>query len=67
MFCILNSPVVGHVSLSTESGVTILIKEDAFEDDFEVIPEEEDKLCLSSWPEAEGFYLFIFVLMKLHL
>jgi len=53
------------VSLSAESNMTIVNEEDTFEDDFEVIPEEEDELRLSSWPEVEGFYFFIYVLIKL--
>lgn len=43
--------VVRRLSLSEESDVTVLNEEEAFDDDFEVI--QEDELCLSSWPEAE--------------
>jgi hypothetical protein len=43
--------VVRRRSLSDESDITILTEEEAFEDDFEVI--QEDELCLSSWPESE--------------
>lgn len=43
--------VVRRLSLSAESCVPVLNEEEAFEDDFEVI--QEDELCLSSWPETE--------------